>query len=326
MKIPTISAFIMALILGSAHLLSAHEWPERGVTLVTSVPQVLPWSDEPAPQSLILKAIEPRLSRELGVPATLVGKPEGNGVLAANTVADANPDGYLVGALGSDSAIIRVIQGYTPYIWNEFVPVATGWREIYALITLAEAQADDLAGLARAGDRGRFRLGHTGLSPIDAGTLLALEAARTAGFSWTLTKIERLDPGVLLQDQADAIVLPLGQFKLHPQLDKFKVVTVFTSEDDAPCAKGLPTLKSQGLNASSAPLLAFYVPNQVNWRLQARLSAAITNSLRQPAVRQRLEAACLKPYLEDLEGAGSVMNQEYKRWEELLRLFRFVEP
>lgn len=325
MKFLALSALIMALVMGQASTLFAQDWPERDVTLVTSVPQVLLWSDEPAPQSLILKAMEPRLSRELGVPVALIGKPEGQGVLAANMVANAKPDGYLVSALGSDSAIIRVIQGYTPYVWNEFIPVATGWREIYALVTPAETQADDLAGLAKVGDRGRIRLAHTGLKPMDASTLLALEAARAAGFSWTMTKVARLDPGILLQDQADAMVLPLGQLQRHPQLSKLKVITVFTNEDDAPCAEGRPTLKSQGLSTLSPPLLAFYVPNQANRRVQARLSAALTNSLRQPAVRRLLESACLKPYLEDPEGVRPVMNQEYKRWEEVLRLFRVAE-
>ena len=323
-------AFILALltsvacISGPAPCLLAQAWPEHAVTLVTSAPQTLPWSGEPTAQYKIFKALEPRLSRELGVPVTLLVKPEGHGVLAANMVASAKPDGYLIGALGPDSTITRVIQGYTPYIWGEFVPVATAWQEIYALVTLKENRAYDLAGLAPM-DKQTVRLA-CATNSIDAGTLLALEAARAVGFSWNLEKVDLLDPHVLLEGRADAIVMPLWNFKVHPQAHKLKVVTVFVNDDNVPCADGLPTSKSQGLNISPPPLMAFYLPNQVNWLVRSQLSAAITNALRQPAVQQSLEAACLKPYLEDLEGVAPVMNLEYKRREDVLKLFLLMEP
>ncbi len=301
------------------------EWPERGLTLVTSTPLTLPWSaTEASPQALLLDTLVPRLSRELGVPVTLISRPEGGGVLAAEMVAGARPDGYLFGALGSEPALTRVIQGYTPYVWGEMVPVATGWRVLHAIVTSRDAEAGDLRDVARIGKP--MRLAHIGLTPVYSGTLMALEAAKKAGFTWGLERVERMDPAIILEGRAEAMVLPLGYLKYHPQADRFKVITVLTHDDSLPCVAGLPTLESQRLEVAVNPLFAFYVPGKVGWRVRSRLSSAINNALKQPAVLSRLAGDCFTAYREDLEGVGAVLDREYENQADALKALGFLEP
>ena len=324
LNFPAMLGCFWCLTLGFGAQLGA-EWPERNLTLVSAVPETLPWSDEPTPEIKVLEALAPRLSRELGVPVILVKRSEGDGVLGANTVASAKPDGYLVGALCVNAAVTRVIQGYTPYVWDEIAPVATGWRVLTAVVTRDDLQADDLRGLAALAERGQVRLAHTGLEPVDTETVLATEAARLAGFTWTLTKVDRLDPALLLENKAEALVMPLSWLARHPQADRFKVLTVLTMEENLPCVEGYPTLRTLGLDVRVNPLLAFYLPAKVNWRVQSRLSTAINNSLRQPGILREISKACLKPYREDLEGAGAVMEREYKQQEAGLTDLGFME-
>lgn len=326
------------------------EWPERTLTLVSGLPPTLPWAPEQAnPQALIVESLAPRLSRELGVPVTLVNRSQGHGVLAANLVAGARPDGYLMGALSPDQALIRVIQGYTPYTWDEIAPAATAWRAYPAIVVRADFQAGDLRNLAQM--RPAPRLAHTGLAesqlgpgeaessvvrgspsgdklpsgsrpgddpapagilPLDSATYLALSAARSAGFTWRLVRVDHLDPALLLEDRADAMVLPLGWLERHPQAGSFKVLTILTHDEDPPCGRGRPTLVSQGLTwPEEEPPLAFYLPAKVNWRARSRLLTAINNALRQPAVARSVSEACLKLYIEDLDGSAAVMERAY---------------
>jgi|GEM_PF-3532305 len=358
----------VALILGLAAPLGA-EWPEQNLTLVSGLPPTLPWSTEADyqanPQALILESLVPRLSRELGVPVTLVSRPQGRGVLAANLVAGAWPDGYLLGALDPDSALIRVILGYTPYIWTEITPVATAWRMYPAIVVRADFGADDLLALARMNPAPR--LAHTGLAepltdpasaeagsgrdrrpadnlpaptpasapglaaaaPLESAVYLALDAARAAGFNWQLTQVERLDPALLLEGRAEALVLPLGWLERHPQAESFKVLTILSYDENPPCGRGRPrpTLGSQGLTGlMEEPPLAFYLPAKVNWRARSRLLTALNNSLRQPAVAQSVSEACLKLYIEDQDGAMAVMSQAYRDLERGLAASAALAP
>jgi tripartite-type tricarboxylate transporter receptor subunit TctC len=310
----------MLLILWPAGRLSA-EWPEQALTLVSSIPESLPWSEEPTPQARILRALVPRLSRELGVPVALSGQAEGQGVLAANRVALARPDGYLLGALSADSAISLVIQGYTPYTWNEIAPVATAWRPVMALVGRADLQADDLQGLAALAKKGRLRLAHQGLEPVGSAALLALEAVRAAGFQLLSVQVELNDPALLLEGRADLMVLPLGWLPLHPRASELKVLAVLTADDRAPCLAGRQAPAARDLKFNEHPVFAFYLPAKVNRRTRSRLSTALGNALRQPALAAQLREGCLIPHREDLEGVEAVMNQEYRAQEaELSRL------
>lgn len=300
------------------------QWPERGLTLVSSPSTGLPWApDVPDPQLTIIKELLPRLSRELGVPVSLAEELAGREILSANLVAGARPDGYLLGALEADPVISWEIQGYTPYTRHEFTPVATAWRVVYAIVVPAGNPAADLRALGRDGQQPR--LAHTGLEPVNIDTVMAMEAARAAGFKWTLTKVDRLDPELLLLGQAEALVLPLGRLKLHPRADQFKVLTVL-GDSKAPCAGNWPTLESQSLAVEPNALVSFYLPNKVNWRIRSRLSTALNNALRQPAVIRRLDEACLIPYIEDLEGAVDAADREYARETARLRAQDFSTP
>ncbi|GHV57974.1 hypothetical protein FACS189460_5300 [Deltaproteobacteria bacterium] len=305
------------------------EWPEHGLTLVVSVPQTLPWGDVPNPQAVILKSLGPRLSRELGVPVNLVVHSEGDGILAANAVAMAREDGYILTALANDPALNLVIQGYTPYVWGEVAPVATAWRVIYILVTRNNHPATDLRSLAETyknSKEARPRLAVSRLEPLGSATLMAMEAARQAGFAWELTKVESLDPEVLLEGPVEAMVLPLADFKTHPHQDAFKVLSILSADTPLGAEASWPNLKSQGLSVTTNTFFAFYLPAKVNWRIRNRLSTAINNTLRLKAMSESLIAAGLVPYLEDSEGVGAILNQEYSNQVNLLKSFGLLEP
>ena len=310
------------------------DWPERDLTLVVSVPHTLPWGEAVNPQSTVLGSLGPRLSRELGVPVNVVNRAEGYGVLAANAVSLARDDGYVLTALGNDPAINLVIQGYTPYTWGELSPVATAWREVYVLVARRDYPAADFLTLAESQKKGdgqsgapknQTRLAVVNLEPLSSAALMAMEAARAAGFDWLLTKVDRLDPELLLAGQADSMVIPLAYLKAHPRRDELRVLLVF-SRDEPIGAEGWPTLKSQGLEVATNPFFAFYLPPKVSWRIRQRLSTAINNTLRLKAVSESLIEAGLTPYLEDSEGVGAILNQEYGRQARLLESFGRLEP
>ncbi len=293
------------------------EWPERGLTLVTSNPRTMVWSgDETDIRAVVLQSITPRLSRELGVPVNLIFRPAASGVLAANMMIGARPDGYILGALGGDAAISRVIQGFTPYVWSEFAPLNAAWRTVYALVGRADEKAGNLRELFEKNEKPR--LGHSGLEPMAVSTILASEAARVLGFSWELVKLDSLDPSQLLEGRADFMVMPLGLFERHPHKGRLKVLTVFARDRNIPCAAGLPNLSDQNIDIELNPPFAFYLPAHTHWRIRSRLSQALGRALREPNVMRDMEEACLTPLLQDSAAAPALLNREYEKMKELL--------
>jgi tripartite-type tricarboxylate transporter receptor subunit TctC len=324
------AVFLVLLFWLAANGAAFGEWPESSLALVSPMSATLSWDEHetPNPQEALLKALVPRLSRELGVPVHYEVKAEGEGVLAANAVAVAREDGYVLAALGNDPAVNLVIQGYTPYIRGEMAPVATAWRVVHVIVVRSDYPFEDIRGLA-AGlkNKGRNisppRLARPS-GPLGSAVLMAMEAARQAGFNWELAVVDRPGPVVLLEGQAEALVMPLADFKVYPRRDEFKAFLVL-SEEEPKGAEGWPNLKTQDLKLTIDSFCAFYLTAKVNWRVRSRLSTAINNTLRLKAVAERVVEVGLLPYMEDSEGVGAVLDQEYANQVKLLESFNYLE-
>ncbi len=186
------------------------------------------------------------------------------------------------------------------------------WREVSALVVRADFLARNLTDLSSSSDFPSPRLAYAGPGPLDVRSLMAVSAAKAAGFKWVIQPVSTLDPALLLLDQAEAMVLPLGWLNRHPEADKFRVLSLLVQDRYVPCAQNLPTLSDLETRTLESSTFAFYIPAQINWQTKSRLSTAINNALKQAAVARAMEAACLIPYREDLEGTEAVMNLEYQ--------------
>lgn len=303
---------VLLLLILSAPGAALADWPERELTLITSMPERLPWG-APNPQARALARLTPRLSRELGVPVTLRHLPDGFGVMAGNAISGSRLDGYVAGALGPDPALSRVIQGYTPYVWDDLTPLATGWVSLQAIVVAADNPASSLKDLAAG--KAYPRLARLPGPPEDAATVLAMEAASLAGITWELTEAPTLDPAHILEGKAEAMALPLGWLPAHPQADKFKVLAVLGPDVPESCLNNGPTVTHFIKTNTPPPLFAFYFPAKVNWRARNILSTAVNNVLKVPGMINDLETVCLNIHQEGLEGAVYLMGNQY----ELLR-------
>ncbi|MDL2260285.1 hypothetical protein LJB99_05375 [Deltaproteobacteria bacterium OttesenSCG-928-K17] len=296
------------------------DWPDSELTIITSMPENLPWG-APNPQAQALRNLLPRLSRELGVPVKLEFKPDGHGIAAANAVASGRLDGYLAGALEADPAMSLVIQGYTPYLRAELYPLATGWTQIMAIVVAADNPAGDLAALAALNKP--LKLARADEPPISSATVLAIEAAASAGFTWQMVQVPDLDPAHVLSGKAEAMVLPLGWLAAHPRAGELKVAAVIAADAPPPCLEALPNTPAFIPPAGSQPLFAFYLPNRVNWRARNILSTALNNALKVPAMIEDLESVCQKTHLEGLEGAAYFLGDQYDALREALIRYGF---
>lgn len=315
--IQTAAAIILLFAAGPL----AAQWPDpaREMTFFTSMPAFLPWEVR-NPELPLAEALAESLSGNLGLKVNLDLRPGGHGILAGNKVTGGQKNGYILGLLESEAAIVRQIQGYTPYHWSELTPVATAWREVKALIIPAELDWNNLA--HRPQGAGLPRLAHLGTSPVSGDTLMAMEVAKRAGFVWQLTEVDKLNPQYLLDGRAEAMVMPLAWLPYHPNAGQLKAVLVFSNDQDLPCLKGRPTLSEKNLMISADPPVSFYLPANVHTDIRRKLNEGLNMSLNEH--EGLIRSLCLERIEKNFEETPAFVNEQYRLQEAILNQLGFL--
>ena len=119
---------ICAMMLAVPAAVSAQNYPTKPVRLIIGFPPG-------GPTDIIIRLMSKRLSEKLGQPVLVENHPGAGGVIAANIVAKAPPDGHTFLATPiSNHFISSLVQKTPPYdVLKDFTPIAGGtdvWRGI----------------------------------------------------------------------------------------------------------------------------------------------------------------------------------------------------
>jgi tripartite-type tricarboxylate transporter receptor subunit TctC len=129
----------------------AQDWPARPVTLVVAFPA---GGDD----DIFARVLAPRLSQFLGQPVNVENTAGGGGVVGAERVAKASPDGYQV-LLGTSAthALSQTLHKKPPYsAVTDFTPVALLAEQPFVLIArknMPGSRVEDLLAYAKANPR-----------------------------------------------------------------------------------------------------------------------------------------------------------------------------
>jgi tripartite-type tricarboxylate transporter receptor subunit TctC len=201
-------------------VLMAADYPNRPVKFI------VPWPPGDL-EDVLTRVIAEEMSKETGVPATVVNKPGGGGVLGATTVAQSRPDGSVIGSFVVDLVTSQVVGGNAPYAADAFVPVGIFLDYPFVLATKSDAPYDNLSELAAYAKTHDVSLGHFGYQATP--TTITFQAAKQLGFEFTSdSAFDALDCSVLANGDADVINTTTQQ--ILPCLDSkdVKLLTSFT--------------------------------------------------------------------------------------------------
>lgn len=137
---------VWAVLVPLSHSASAEQFPDRGIKIISPHP--------PGVATDILgRALAQKLSESLGVSVIVENRPGANGILAASTVAKADPDGYTILIVSGSHVANAFTTKSLPYdVLKDFAPV-TQLAASYglALITnLPVSGVPDLVALAKS--------------------------------------------------------------------------------------------------------------------------------------------------------------------------------
>lgn len=198
----------------------AADYPNRPVRFIVPFP---PGDLE----DVLTRVIAEEMSKETGVPATVVNKPGGGGVLGATTVSQSRPDGSVIGSFVVDLVTSQVVGGNAPYAADAFVPVGIFLDYPFVLAVKSDAPYSTLPELAEYAKTHDVSLGHFGYEATP--TAVTFQAAKKLGFKFASdSAFDALDCSALANGDADVINTTTQQ--ILPCLDSkdVKVLTSFT--------------------------------------------------------------------------------------------------
>lgn len=154
--IKTAVATALTLSVGMAHA----AWPERPVTLI------VPWGAGGGTDATA-RIIGSLLEKDLGQPVNVVNRTGGNGVVGHQAIAGAKADGYTIGLVTVEIAMLHH-QGLTKLSYKDYTPLALMNYDPAALTVSAASPYKTFNDLVKAAtaEPGKLKASGTGLGGI----------------------------------------------------------------------------------------------------------------------------------------------------------------
>jgi tripartite-type tricarboxylate transporter receptor subunit TctC len=152
----TVLAVVAGLLVGTAHA----AWPERPISMI------VPWGAGGGTDATA-RIIASLLEKELGQPVNVVNRTGGNGVVGHLAIAKAKPDGYTLGMLTVEIAMMKK-QGLTTLTPADYTPLALMNVDPAAVSVKADAPYKTMSDLMAAikANPGKLKASGTGQGGI----------------------------------------------------------------------------------------------------------------------------------------------------------------
>ena len=270
---------------------------------------------------LTARAVATGLAERLGQPVVIDNRPGAGGVVAADAVARAEPDGHTLFLMSNGTAVSASLFRSLPYdTLADFAPVSTlGFFDIAVLVSADSPHATLAQLLAHA----RARPGQLNIGSINIGSTQHLAAelfkssaaidAQVVPFNGTPALIT-----ALRGRQVDVGVEILGPTLPQVRAGALRVLAV-TGEQRSAVLPDVPTaveLGVQGFVATSWNALAApaRTPRLVVERLQREVVATVAT----PAVQQQLRALNVEPRTSTPGQAAALLKTDIERWRAVI--------
>lgn len=270
---------------------------------------------------LTARAVAAGLAQRLGQAVVIDNRPGAGGVVAADTVARAAPDGYTLFLLSNGTAVAASLFKTLPYdTLTAFTPVSTlGFFDIAVLVP-ADSPFRTLRQLSA---HARAHPGQLNIGSINVGSTQHLAAelfkssasvdAQVVPFNGTPALIT-----ALRGHQVDAGVEILGPVLPQVRSGALRVLAVAGERrsvmlPDVPTAveSGVPGFVASSWNALALPA---HTPRTV----VDRLRQAVAEVLATPAVQQQLRTLNVEPRASTPEQAAALLKADIERWHAVI--------
>lgn len=273
-------------------------------------------------QDTIARYFATELSGRLGTPVVVENKAGAGGVIAAEAVAKAQPDGTtLLLATGGAISIAPHLLPKLPYRpLEDFAPIAMVADTPMVLAVRSQSSYKSVADLLRAA---KAQPGQVTYASTGNGTVSHLTGelfAQSTGVKLTHVPYRGAAPGIvdLLGGQVAAIVTSAASIETMVDSGKARVLAAFTT---APLANlpGVPTVQqATGVSGLAIPVWSgLMAPAKAPGPVLQRLSTELLAICRLPQTQQRLRESGAEATCAGSADFGRVIAEDAERWRQV---------
>jgi tripartite-type tricarboxylate transporter receptor subunit TctC len=306
---------IVAIALSAAGAF-AQSYPTRPVRLVVPFP---PGS----PSDILGRMVGQHYSRTLRQPVVIDNRPGAAGVVGAETVAKAAPDGYtlLMGGTGA-LAINPGLRTTMPYdSLRDFAPVSLFARIPFILVvspSVPAATVKELIAVAKAKPR---QLNYASSGP-GSPTQLAAELFKSmTGTDMVHVPYKGTGPATLdlISGQTHLMFSGITVLMPHVKSEKLRGIAV-AAASRTPLLPQLPTVSESGVPGFTAETwTGVLAPRATPAAIVNRLHQDIVGMVRQPDVKERLLGLGAEPIGNRPEEFQRYIAQEISKWTKVIK-------
>ena len=316
MRFVTTSAFAIALAASLPAAATAQNYPSRTVTVVVPFP---------AGGSVdgVARILVQKLNETVGQHFIVENRAGGaSGIVGANAVAKATPDGYALLVSASVHVINPFLYKSVPYdVVHDFTPVtllAEGPLIVSTTPSVPANNLKDFFALVRKNPQ-KYTFGAT---TIGSASHLAIELLKhDAGLDTLVIAYKGTAPALtdLMSGQIQLLADPMLSSLPLAQGGKIKALGL-TSLKRAAAAPDIPTVEESGVNGFAfVSWYGLWGPKNLPADLSNRLQADIAKVLALPDVKQRLNALGFDPTGSGGEQFATYIRDEMAKYEKIIK-------
>ncbi|MES2183621.1 MAG: tripartite tricarboxylate transporter substrate binding protein [Pseudomonadota bacterium] len=279
------SLLVSACLAGAALSAAAQGYPTKPVQ--TIIPLAAGSAVDVAARVLLQ-----RMGTELGQPFVLENIPGSAGLIGADKVAKANPDGYIIGAF-NDSVLTMVPNIYPRTPWNalnDFLPVSLVGTIEWGLVVKPDSPYKTVADFIKAAKANPGKLNYGSGGNGSPQHLAMAMFANRAGLNITHVPYKGATPAAVAvaAGEVDGAFQGLGTVNSLIQGGKLRLLAVSTQQR-LPQYPSVPTVNESGLkDFYFNSWFALVAPRGTPRPIVDRLTGAMHKALADPAVAKQL--------------------------------------
>jgi tripartite-type tricarboxylate transporter receptor subunit TctC len=305
-SLPRIPILLMAFVSG---LSFAQDYPSRPIRVLTA--------QAGGGNDFVARILAPAMAASLGQSVIIDNR---TGLVSAETVAKAPPDGYTVLLTGSSfwvSPFFREVP-YDPV--KEFTPVSQATRSPNILVVhpaLPVKSVKELIALARArpGDL------NYAASQIGSPAHLTAELMKSmARLNIVLINYKGAGPAItaLMSGEVQLMFSAAGSVTPHIRAGRLKALGVTSAEPSA-LVPGIPPVAATIPGFEVVSIIGFFAPARTPDAVVSKLSQEITRVLARPEIEQRFFVSGAEAIGSTPGQFGSEVRAEMSKWSKLIK-------
>jgi tripartite-type tricarboxylate transporter receptor subunit TctC len=309
------SCCVALLVAAAAIMARAADFPDHPIRVIVSVPAG-------GGVDTVTRIVTDKMRASLGQPLVVENKPGVSGSLAAETVFNAEPDGYML--LASQPAPITTnsfLYKSLNYDPAKLVPVAIMSHIPNVVLVRKDFPAQtvqELIAYAKA-NPGKINYASQGIGTTSHTTAELFQSI--TGTKLTHVPYKGTAPAVndLLAGNVDLMFNELASSLEMHKSGRARILAV-TVKDRVAALPNIPTLDEVGVHSCiSDTWHALTAPPKTPAAIVAKLNSAANAAMHDPALLQRFAALSISPGGGDPAEMSAFLKQETQRWGEVIR-------